>query len=166
MRESKAASRESEFRAESAALDEVEWFYRCAGGRVPRHDEMTATARTAAASIAGWLGALATFHGGAFSLRFTPREWPALITAEFDGWTSLIVRLECASHPGDGDTSALEMVAVGRLEKLLTARWGASAKLGRLVRHAHEHVRAAVRAYIRVRGPEPSVLPTDNTEGA
>ena len=162
MRESKEPSREGELRAESTALDEVEWFYRCAGGRVPRQGEMTATARTAAAAIAGWVSALATFHVGALALRFTPRDWPAFITAEFGGWTSLIVRLECATHQGAGDTAALEMAAVVRLEKMLAARGGPRAELGQRVRHAREHVRAAVRAYVGVRGLGPPVLLTDN----
>ena len=147
-------------RARTASLAEVEWFYTCAKGGVPDVTEATVADREAAAKIQGWLGRLATFHVGALSLRFTPREWPASLTTYFGRTASLVVRLDCAAHPSQGyaPTGELEAAAVQRIEKMLAGR-GNPAALLRLERHALEHVEAAITAYIEVRGLGPSVLP-------
>jgi hypothetical protein len=148
--------------AESISLAEIEWFHTRCSGAIPEEAAATAEERAAATAIAGWLGQLATFHAGALSLRFTPRYWPESLWEEFGPWTSLIVRLECATHPSERrtHTSALEVAAVLRLEEMLADQHQFGPKLIRLDRHAFQHVRAAVRAYVRVRGRGPSVLPS------
>jgi hypothetical protein len=154
----KEVRREQRLRAESAALAEVEWFFARVMGTVPEVGEAPAT-REAASTIQGWLRAISTFHFGALALRFTPRDWPDSIAAEFGLWTSLIVRLECAAHPSEGqrDASEVETAAVIRLEEML-ADGGRKSELLRLGTHAAQHVRAAIRAYVEVRGRGPSVL--------
>jgi hypothetical protein len=152
--------RERRWAAEDAADRELEWFFACANGTVPEQREGTPAVRKAAATIQGWLGALTTFHVGAVSLRYTPRDWPKGIKDEFGDWTSLVVRLECAAYSSDGrtSTSELEEAAVRRLE-LLVARRGERRELDRLVRRARRHVHQAIRAYVKVRGFGVSVLP-------
>jgi hypothetical protein len=160
MGKSKDKLRERLWAAEDAADRELEWFFACANGTVPDEGEAPPAVRKAAATIQGWLAAITTFHAGALSLRYTPREWPKPIRDELGDWSGLVVRLECAAHPSDlrTCTSELEEAAVRRLEHLL-ARRGEKRELERLVRHAHRHVRDAIRAYVKVRGLGPLVLP-------
>jgi hypothetical protein len=160
MEQLKKRLRERLWAAEDAADRELEWFFACANGTLPDKGDAPPAVRKAAATIQHWLLAIATFHTGALSLRYTPREWPKSIKDEFGAWTSLVVRLECAAHPSDGRTcaSALEQAAVRRLEHLV-ARRGETPELDGLVRHAHRHVEGAIRAYVKVRGLGPSVLP-------
>jgi hypothetical protein len=160
MRRTKATLRERMRRAEETALAELEWFFTRAGGTVPKEGEASPAVRTAAGAIQGWLDAITTFHAGALALRYTPRDWPEPIEHEFGEWSSVVVRLECALHPSDGRTSshALETAAAARLVELLAAGGGETPEVIRLVNHAFGHVRAAVRAYVKVRGFGPSVL--------
>jgi hypothetical protein len=160
MEQFKKRLRERLWAAEDAADRELEWFFACANGTVPDEGEATPAVRKAAATIQRWLVAITTFHKGALSLRYTPREWPKSIKDEFGVWTSLVVRLECAGHRSDGRTctSELEEAAVRRLEHLV-ARRGEKPELDRLVRHADRYVRDGIRAYVKVRGLGPSVLP-------
>jgi hypothetical protein len=160
MKQSNEKLRERRWAAEDAADRELEWFFARANGTVPDQREGTPAVGKAAATIQRWLGALTTFHVGALSLRYTPRDWPKSIRDEFGDWTSLVVRLECAAHPSDGRTCAreLEAAAVRRLEQLV-ARRGEKPELARLVRRARRHVRYATRAYVKVRGFGVSVLP-------
>ena len=162
MRKPKLTLRERMHRAEDTALDELEWFFDDLGGTVPKEGEAPPEVREAAASIRGWLDAIATFHVGALELRYIPTgRWPEPVEHEFGEWSSIIVRLACAAHPGDGRTStlALETVAALRLAQALAAGGGKNREITRLVDHAFGHVRAAVRAYVKVRGFGPSVLP-------
>ncbi len=161
MSQSKPTLHERMRRLEETALAELEWFFTRARGTVPKEGEAPAEVRQAAATIRGWLDAIPTFHVGALALRYTPRAWPEPIEHEFGGWSSVIVRLECAVQPGDGATSTetLESAAAARLAEVI-ARGGAGRReIVRLVVRAFKHVRAAVRAYVEVRGFGPSVLP-------
>src|ERR1700722_9975310 len=137
MREVEDESRRPRSRAETIAAAEIEWFYTRLGGEVPEED------RDAAVSIGGWLRQLATFHTGALSLRYTPKQWSASLMDEFGPWTSLIVRLECATRSTDrpADTGNLESAAVVRLEGMLADEQRYGAELTRLDRHAFSHVR-------------------------
>jgi hypothetical protein len=166
-KKSKATLREQMLAAEAIVLAELEWFFTCAKETVPKAGEAPPAVRNAALAIQGWLGAIATFHAGALALRYAPRDWPESIQHEFGEWSSVIVRLECAAHPSDDETStsALETAAVQRLEEMLAKRGGRSPEVVRLVRHAFQHVRAAIRAYVKVRGFGPSVLPPEGTVG-
>jgi hypothetical protein len=166
MQQAKEGRRAKMRRAAEAALAELEWFFTSAKGTVPPPGEATPGARMAATAIQELLGAIATFHRGALALRFTPRDWPESIVAHFGEWTGLVVRFECAAHPGIGKTSDLETAAVLRLEEMLAAKGEADTELARHERHARQHVRAAVRAYVMVRGTGPSVLPATGTVGA
>ena len=155
----KAGPREQQRAAESTSREEVEWFYRFANGAIPRAGESSLAARRTAVAIQGWLKEIPTFHAGALSLRFTRREWPASIQVALGEWTSLIVRLDCAGHPSDGSVSTadLETAAVHRLEKMLAA--SKHVEIAELEERAERHVRAAIRAYVKVRGFGPTVLP-------
>jgi len=161
MNASKESPRERLRRAEAASLEEVEWFYTVAEAGIPKPGEATAAERGAARKIQGWLGQIATFHVGALCLRFTPRVWPRALAADCGPWASLVVRLECAAHPSDVyvETDALEAAAVKRLEKMLAGDAESRVGFVRLERRAMRHVDAAIKAYVRVRGLEPSVLP-------
>jgi hypothetical protein len=145
--------------AEDAAVGELEWFFTCISG-VPDDGRAPPAIRDAAATIQRWLAAISTVHAGALSLRYTPRAWPRAIQGVLGDWTSLVVRLECAAHPSDGRTcrAELEEAAARRLAHLV-ARRGEKRELDRLVRHAHRYVRDAIRAYVKVRGFGPSVVP-------
>jgi hypothetical protein len=147
-------------RAESAAEAEVEWFLTCAKGKVPEEGEMEPVLREAAKEIRGWLDALPTFHAGALELRFTPRARSPALEDEFGAWTGLVVRLECATHPSEKRRSVdeLEAAAVCRLEEAI-AKGRSPRERARLIQHARRHVRAAIRAYVKVRGVGRCVLP-------
>ena len=71
------------------------------------------------------------------------------------------MRLECAAHPIHGKTSDLETAAVLRLEEMLAPGGRAHFELLRHGEHADQHVRLAIRAYVKVRGFGPSVLPAE-----
>jgi len=133
------------------AREEMEWFFGTLGGRVPDEDSELGYARAAAEAIHGWLQAITAFHRGALALRFTPREWPPGLTKRYGKSTSLVVRLECALHPSNGDqtTEALEQASVERLlHGLLGKReWD-------LLTRAHSHEFLAIRAYLKVRGSD------------
>jgi hypothetical protein len=152
------------WRAEKASTAEVQWFFRTMNGRVPGvvpgEGEAEAAARDAAAQIAGWLAAIPTFYKGALALRFTQRLWPVALVAEYGPWTSLAVRLECAKHPSETprSTDEAETAAARRLVEAIAKRQGVR-ELVRLRKHAEEHVTLALRAYLRVRGVGPCVLP-------
>ena len=165
MKQSKVGLRERKLRAEETALAEVEWFFTSANGKVPGRGEGPPEARRAAEKINGWLAASGPVRHGALSLRFTPRDWPGLIESRFGGWTSLIVRLDCAVHPSDGGVSKedLETAAVHRLEKLL-ATSKAPRHISVLEGRAEQHVHAAIRAYVKVRGLGRSVLPSKGVQ--
>ena len=54
-------------------------------------------------------------------------------------------------------TADLETAAVHRLEKMLAA--SKHVEIAELEERAERHVRAAIRAYVKVRGLGPTVLP-------
>jgi hypothetical protein len=152
--------RERMSRAESASEAEVEWFLTRAKGKVPEEGEVEPALLEAAKKIRGCLDELPTFHAGALTLRFTPRAWSPALEDEFGVWTSLVVRLECAMYPSEKRRSVdeLEAAAVCRLEEAI-AKGQSQRERARLVKHARRHVRAAIRAYVKVRGVGRCVLP-------
>jgi hypothetical protein len=93
-------------------------------------------------------------------LRFTPRKWSDALEDEFESWTSLVVRLECAAFPSERrrGVEELEAAAASRLEQAI-ALGRSQRERARLLTHAGQHVRAAIRAYVKVRGVGPCVLP-------
>jgi hypothetical protein len=130
----------------SRALDqEVEWFYRTLGGRVPD----SGAQRTRALVIAAALQSIASFHRGAISMCHTRKAWPQDVWDEFGRATSLVVRLECALHPSVGDTDVLEAAAVARLSALIAD--GDDDALARLRSRARKHYRLAIRALAKAR---------------
>lgn len=154
-------------RVKVACEAELAWFFKVASGLVPHAAGGEPSGSDAAKAIAGWLDQLPTFHRGALSFHYTPRKWPPLVQARFKEWTSLVVRLDCATHPSDGTkkVGVLEAEAVARLEASIVLGQD-KAELRRLKEHAKHHVRAALVAYARVRGAGPCVLRNDTTEGA
>ena len=92
---------------------------------------------------------LPTFHAGALALRYSPKEWPAFLSDHYEGWTSLVVRLECALHPGIGTTDELEQASVRRLERKVRAR---KRDAYGLRTRAAKHVNLALHAYVLARG--------------
>lgn len=157
--ESNAGLREQVCRAELASEAEVEWFFKCTKGNVPHEGDFAPELREAAMAVRDWLDAIPTFHVGALKLRFTPRAWPQVLEGEFGSWTSLVVRLDCAKHPSEvqQDVPGLEAAAVRRLETAI-AEGRSPRERARLRAHAEQHVRSAIRAYMKVRGVGPSVL--------
>ena len=154
MEQSKKARRALSRAAVQSARAEVEWFFTHAkSDRSPDGIE-------AARKIQRWLDRLVTFHVGCLALRYTPRTWPKRIEAEFGGFASLVVRMECAAHPAvRGTTEELEDAAAARLERMIANGGRANQReLWELEEHACQHLRAATRAYARVRGVGPSVL--------
>jgi hypothetical protein len=145
-----------------AAREELEWFYGPMGGRVPEEGAGPPEARIAAVAIARWLGKVLTFHRGALALRYDrDKQWPTWLTDKYGDLTTLIVRLECTLHPSGGGKSneRLEEESVRRFEAAYMRRWRRLEEMADLEWRAKMHVRSAVRAYGRVRGDVPSVLP-------
>ena len=142
------------------ASSEVEWYFGEAAELLSSERDAAPEQRRAALAIRRWLDGIPTFHVGALELRFRPRTWSAVLGGAFGSWTSVIVRLECASHPWDGRRTRdeLELAAATRLEAALT-HGNHRRELTRLMRHARDHVREAVYAYMQVRGRGPCVLP-------
>jgi hypothetical protein len=154
MEQSKKARRALRRAAVESARAEAEWFFTHA------KSDRSPDAVEAARKIQRWLDRLVTFHVGCLALRYTPRTWPKAIAAEFGGFASLVVRMECAAHPAvGGTTEQLEAASVARLEKMIAERGRKNQlELFELEEHACQHLRAATRAYARVRGVGPSVL--------
>jgi hypothetical protein len=75
-----------------AARRELRWFHSEMRGRVPAVGEARAEEVAAASRIAGWLSDLQPRHRGAFVVHYDGRRWPARITREFGGLTSVVVR--------------------------------------------------------------------------
>jgi hypothetical protein len=161
-------------RAERRASAEAAWFYETLGGRVPAGASTEAGA--AARRIEQWLRELPAFHRGAFSLRYTPRDWPVTLVEEFGDATSLVVRLECTQHPAVGQpTAQLEAASIERLTSAIAAcaderrrqkGLRADDRVGRkqmqlveLGVRAEKHLASAVRALAKVRGDVPCLVP-------
>jgi hypothetical protein len=145
--------------AQKSAWKEIRWFYETMGGRVPKMDQCLEWEFVAAQAIHGWLRRLPSFNTGAFSLRYLPQKWPPAVTKRFTELTGLVVRIECAQHPSDGHQSDedLEKASVARLEAMLADR-RAQSMLYDLDYRAYWHLRAAHKAYVKVRGNVPCVL--------
>ena len=154
MEQAKKVRRAPRRAAEQSARAELEWFFTYA------KSDGSPEGVEAARKIQRWLDRLVTFHVGCFALRYTPRTWPTPVEAEFGKFTGLVVRMECAAHPAVGTTEQLEGAAVARLEKMIAEGGSANQlEVWELEQHAYEHLRTATRAYVRVRGVGPSVLP-------
>jgi hypothetical protein len=141
-----------------AAQRELAWFYGELGGSWEDRDERV---RRAAQAIGGTIHALRPPERGALALRYTRREWPALVHCYYGAWASLVVRLECALHDWDGRsaTPELEERAVARLEAHL--RGPSDPVLAGLSRRAKGYFRQALRAYVALRGRFPRLMLDD-----
>jgi hypothetical protein len=153
---------------------ELRWFYIQMHGRVPAVGEAPARELAAASRIAGWLSDLLPTHRGAFVVRYDGRRWPARLTRQFGGLTSVVVRF-AAMRRKRGPTETLaeaEQAAVAELLADIVAAAhpvdftprGALAmdgkkKLRRLRLAAQRYVRQAECAYFDARGGAPCTIP-------
>jgi hypothetical protein len=136
---------------ETRSRREVAWFY----SDDARVDQASVAARQ---KIGAWIAALPPWHRGALALAHDRRDWPRALREATTKPVALIVRIECIAHPGVGSRESLERAAVARLEKRLLDE-GKHA-LARHEDRASELMSRAMRAYRKVRGEEPSALPT------
>jgi hypothetical protein len=160
-----------------AARRELRWFHSEMHGRVPAVGEAPAHEVAAASRIAGWLSELLPKHRGAFVVRYDGRRWPARMTREFGGLTSVVVRF-AAMHRQRGTTETLAEAEQAAVTELLADIAAASRppdfaprrhlgghakppvafamdpakKLRRLQRAAQNYVRRAELAYLDARG--------------
>ncbi len=141
-----------------AAQRELAWFYGELRGSFADREERV---RRAAEAIEGTLCALRPPERGALALRYTRREWPALVHYYYGAWASLVVRLECALHDWDGRsaTPELEERAAARLEAHL--RGPRAPALVGLSYRAKGYCRQALQAYVALRGRFPCLVPED-----
>jgi hypothetical protein len=156
------------------AWAEVSWFCGKLGAVVP---DPASPEHAGAQRIDRWIKKLPAFHRGAFALRYTPRSWPEALAEAFGEETSLVVRIDCASHPAVGkSTVELEAASVERLLVLVAESERDSERrkhlgdLGpsgpnerrvlALCRRAHSHVASAVKAMRKVRGNAPCMVPS------
>jgi hypothetical protein len=158
---------------------ELRWFYTQMRGRVPAVGEAPAREVDAASRICGWLSELKPSHRGAFVLRYDGRRWPARLTRQFGGLTSVVVRFG-AMRRLRGRTETLadveqaavaellaDIAATGRLPDF-TQRGGPmdpAKKLRRLRGAAQNYVLQAECAYFNARGGAPCAVPASR-EGA
>jgi hypothetical protein len=167
-----------------AARRELRWFHSEMKGRVPSVGEAPADEVAAASRIAAWLSELEPRHRGAFVLRYDGRRWPARISREFGGLTSVVVR-SAAMQRQRGPTETLveaERAAVvelltdiaaarrppgfmppghmgGRTQRPGTFAMDPVKKLRRLQRAAQKYVRRAELAYLDARGRARCAVP-------
>jgi hypothetical protein len=146
-------------RIESAAEEELRWFFAATQANVSPEGELP-DQREPARVIRGRLDRLLTFHVGALALRFTPRSWSAVLDSQYGEWASLVVRMDCAVHPSDAPRSVAdcESEAAARVESAVVRNEDRKER-AYLLLHAKLHVRAALRAYLRARGHGDSVAP-------
>jgi hypothetical protein len=147
-------------RAQKNAWKEIVWFFEKMEGRVPEESEGAASAREAAKRIQAWFKAIPNFHAGALELRFRRREWPEAIRQAFGDLAGIVVRVECAQHPSDRirTEEELERESTRRLLDMMSDKQCRS-ELYDMEYRAAWHVRAAHRAYLKVRGWGPCLLP-------
>jgi hypothetical protein len=164
-----------------AARRELRWFHLEMHGRVPAVGKAPAEHVAATSRIAGWLSELQPRHRGAFVVRYDGRRWPARMTREFGGLTSVVVRF-AAMRRQRGPTETLAEAEQAAMTELLADIAAASrapdftlpghvgehrkslhqptpafatdpaTKLRRLRRAAQNYVRRAEFAYLDVRG--------------
>jgi len=150
-----------------AARRELRWFHSEMHGRVPAAFEASAHEVAAASRIAGWLSDLEPRHRGAFVVRYDGRRWPARLTREFGGLTSVVVRF-AAMQRQRGPTETLAEAERAAVTELLadiaaasqpldvtrceTAAMDPAKKLRRLQRATQNYVRRAELAYLDARG--------------
>ena len=159
---------------------ELRWFYTQMHGRVPAVGEAPARELAAASRIGGWLSDLLPTHRGAFVLRYDGRRWPARLTRQFGGLTTVVVRFAAMRRPRrPTETLAeAEQAAVAELMADIAAarhpvdftQRGAVAMdrakhLRRLRRAAQNYIRRAECAYEGARGGAPCAVPASR-EGA
>ena len=166
-----------------AARRELRWFHSEMKGSVPSVGEAPADEVAAASRIAAWLSELEPRHRGAFVVRYNGKRWPARITREFGGLTSVVVR-SAATQRKRGPTETLVEAERAAVVELLTDIAEASRppsfmpghmggrgqspgafaidpakKLRRLQRAAQNYVRKAERAYLDARGRARCAVP-------
>jgi len=159
---------------------ELRWFHTQMHGLVPFVGEAPEREVAAASRIARWLCVLRPSHRGAFVLRYDGRRWPARLTRQFGGLTSIVVRFAAIrrSRRPNETLAEAEQAAVAELlgdiaaagRPLDLTRRGNVArdqvkKLGRLRRAALDYVRKAEHAYFRARAGAPCAVPSSR-EGA
>jgi hypothetical protein len=147
-------------RAQKSAWKEIVWFFGKMEGCVPEEGEGVAGAREAAMKIQAWFAAIANFNAGALELRFKRRAWPEAIRKEFGDLAGIISRIECAQHPSDRirTEEELEQESIRRLLEMMADKRCRS-ELYDMVYRVKWHVRSAHKAYVKVRGWGPCVLP-------
>jgi hypothetical protein len=157
-----------------AARQELRWFYTEMHARVPATFEAKVLEVAAASRIAGWLTELEPRHRGAFVVRYDGRRWPARMTREFSGLTSVVVRL-AAMQRQRGPTETLAEAERAAVTELLadlaaasrpldvtrceTVAMDPAKKLRRLQRAARNYVRRAELAYLDARGHARCAVP-------
>jgi hypothetical protein len=170
-----------------AARRELRWFQGEMQGRVPAVGKASAEQVAAASRIAAWLSELQPRHRGAFVVRYDGRRWPARMTREFGGLTSVVVRF-AAMRRQRGPTETLAEAEQAAVSELLSDVALASCppdftlprhvgghrkslhpptpafamdpatKLRRLQRAAQNYVRRAELAYLDARGNAPCAV--------
>ena len=113
--------------------------------------ENTAAVEATLAAVGGYrLGVLRLYHDA--------RVWPAAVTKRFGKLASIAVRLDCADHPAEGSTPALEAAAAERLAAMASGD-GATYALAELEHRAGRHYRRALRGYTKaLAGKEALVI--------
>jgi hypothetical protein len=164
-----------------AARRELRWFHSEMKGRAPAVGEAPAEDVAAASRIAGWLSELEPSHRGAFVVRYDGRRWPARMTREFGGRTSVVVRFAAMQRQrGPTETVAeSERAAVTELladiaaaggppdiTRRETAAMDPAKKLRRLQRATRDYVRQAEFAYLHARGRARCAVPPAARGGA
>jgi hypothetical protein len=160
---------------------EIRWFHHEMHGDVPAEGEASPREIVAASRIAGWLTELEPQHRGAFVVRYRRRRWPARLTRQFGGLTSVVVRLAAiGGERGPNETLAqAEEAAVAALLESIAAAGRpydvhgppasvaySARDLRRLLRAARSYVWQAEIAYSEARGDVPCVVPASSREGA
>jgi hypothetical protein len=136
----------------NVASEEVEWFFTSTDTDGP--------ALQARAIIEGWFSTLEGAHQRALALRFDPAPWPEAMQAEgLDSGYALAVSLvsttpwcpESRTHHEPHRRAGEHLEAAVRERSVSVMRW--------VSRRADWDFASALRAYARVRGRVPSVVP-------
>ena len=146
--------------AQKRAWKEIVWFFGTMHGCVPKEGEDSEEACAAAKQIQEWFSSIPSFYAGALTLRYEKRDWPAPIRKCFGTMAGIAVRVECAQHPSDRPRSdaELEQESIRRLLEMISDP-RRQLELHDMEYRAKWHVRAAHKAYVKVRGSGPLVLP-------
>jgi hypothetical protein len=135
---------------DAVAEEEIHWFFTCTD-----NDQRSAEAR---AIIDSWLGAVDPADQQALALRYEPMPSPPALEEEWQDGFALALSLAATQwRPNGLPRPALERLASDQLEDAVR-RHGKGVLRG-IARRADWDFSTAVRAYAKVRGRAPSVLP-------